>query len=92
MSAQDLWDSAKSIIDVTEKHSFLVSMVDGSLDLKNFRYYVVQDALYLHDFYDCLRRLGDCPGIPADESKRLYEFAQGAKDAEMQLHKSSPLL
>ncbi|KAL7558265.1 hypothetical protein ACA910_009935 [Epithemia clementina (nom. ined.)] len=88
MSAQIFWDAAKSIIDITEKHPFLVAMVDGTLGIENFRYYVVQDALYLHDFYDCLLRLGNHPGIPASESKRLHEFAQGAKDAELQLHES----
>ena len=88
MSAQGFWDAAKGIIDITEKHPFLVAMVDGSLNMESFRYYVVQDALYLNDFYDCLCRLGDHPDIPADESKRLHEFAQGAKDAELQLHGS----
>lgn len=88
MSSQTFWNAAKSIIDITATHPFLVAMVDGTLRVENFRYYVVQDALYLHDFYDCLRLLGDHATIPAEESKRLHEFAQGAKDAELQLHGS----
>jgi thiaminase (transcriptional activator TenA) len=60
--AQDFWDAAKPFIKVTEQHPFLVAMVDGTLKLENFRYYVIQDALYLQDFADCLRRLGDLAG------------------------------
>lgn len=88
MSAQQFWDAAKSLIEVTEKHPFLVAMVDGTLNLDSFQYYVVQDALYLDDFGDCLHRLGDHEGLSAEESKRLHEFAVGAEEAEKALHKS----
>ena len=54
---QAFWDAAAPMIKVTEKHPFLVAMVDGSLDMENFKYYVIQDALYLKDYADCLRRL-----------------------------------
>jgi thiaminase len=46
MSAQDFWDAAAPLIAVTEKHPFLVAMVDGTLNMDSFRYYVVQDALF----------------------------------------------
>lgn len=88
MSAQAFWDKAASLIAVTEKHPFLVAMVDATLDMENFRYYVVQDALYLGDFADCLRRLGDNDGVSETDSKRLHEFAKGAEEAEMALHNS----
>ena len=63
-------------------------MVDATLDMESFRYYVVQDALYLGDFADCLRRLGDNEGVSDIDSKRLHEFAKGAEQAEMSLHDS----
>lgn len=88
MSAQAFWDKAAPLIAVTEKHPFLVAMVDASLVMENFRYYVVQDALYLGDFADCLRRLGNNDGISKEDSKRLHEFAVGAEEAEMALHNS----
>jgi len=87
MSAQKFWDAAASMIAVTEKHPFLVAMVDGTLQNENFKYYVIQDALYLEDFADCLRRLGESASSESD-GKRLKEFATGAEEAEMQLHKS----
>jgi thiaminase/transcriptional activator TenA len=87
-SAQDFWDATAPLIAVTEKHPFLVAMVDGTLNMDSFRYYVVQDALYLGDFADCLRRLGDNPCVSQSDSARLKAFAKGAEEAEMALHDS----
>lgn len=84
MSAQALWDAAAPLIAVTEKHPFLVAMVDGSLDMDSFRYYVVQDALYLNDFADCLRLLAS--NADGKNAERLEAFATGAEEAEMELH------
>lgn len=89
--AQSFWDAAAPLISITEKHPFLVSMVDGTLDLENFRYYVIQDALYLTDFADCLNRLGDkvmASDGNEEVSKRLHQFAVGAEEAEKDLHRS----
>jgi thiaminase/transcriptional activator TenA len=87
-TAQTFWEAAAFIISITEKHPFLVSMVDGTLSMENFKYYVVQDALYLGDFAAALRLLGNHSEISKADSKRLYEFAKGAEDAEMALHNS----
>ena len=87
VTAQTFWDAAYPMIAVTEKHPFLVSMVDGTLEEDNFRYYVVQDALYLKDFADCLRRVASKAPTPEDAS-RLVEFAKGAEECEMELHNS----
>ena len=87
VTAQTFWDAAYPLIAVTEKHPFLVSMVDGSLKEENFKYYVVQDALYLKDFADCLRRVGAKASRPED-SVRLVELGDGAEECEMELHKT----
>lgn len=88
MSSQKFWDEAASMIAVTEKHPFLVAMVDGTLASENFKYYVVQDALYLTDFADCLRRLAKSESASKEDSERLNGFAKGAEEAEMSLHNS----
>ena len=75
-TSQDFWDAAAPMIAVTEKHPFLVAMVDGTLEEENFKYYVVQDTLYLQEFADCLRRLAKSASSPED-TKRLDEFAKG---------------
>lgn len=87
------WDLAAPLIAVTEQHSFLVAMVDGTLAMDQFRYYVVQDALYLQDFADALRLLSrktnDNENLIAKvDSERLKAFAKGAEEAEMALHNS----
>ena len=96
-TVEDFWndDAANRIIQATEQHPFLVAMVDGSLPMESFQYYVIQDALYLKDFAFCLRYLGekrrsmktetDNYDIDAD---RLLAFAHGAEEAEMSLHNS----
>jgi thiaminase (transcriptional activator TenA) len=93
VAAQDFWDAAKPLIQITEQHPFLVAMVDGTLKLENFRYYVIQDALYLQDFADCLCRLGDLAeqqtvddDLSILHSKRLHKFGDSVKQAEMELH------
>ena len=88
MSAQALWDKAALLIAETEKHPFLVAQVDGTLPMDNFRYYVVQDALYLGDFANCLQRLGDNAGVSPADKERLHAFAKGAEEAELALHNS----
>ena len=40
VTTQTLWDAAAPMIAVTEKHPFLVSMVDGTLAEENFMYYL----------------------------------------------------
>ena len=63
-------------------------MVDGTLEIEKFRYYAIQDALYLTDFADCLRRLGNNEGISESDSARLIALANGAEVDEKELHRS----
>ena len=83
------WNAAADLIAVTEKHPFLVAMVDGTLDIDPFKYYVVQDAIYLTSFAACLNLLGDkleASGHDA-HSKRMRELAVGAEEDEKALHR-----
>jgi thiaminase (transcriptional activator TenA) len=63
-------------------------MVDVTLPISNFRYCVVQDALYLQDFADALRLLSNNAGIADADMERLEAFARGAEEAELSLHNS----
>lgn len=84
----DLWKSCQRMIDETSfHHVFLTQLVDGTLSHDCFQYYVVQDALYLQDFADCLRLLSQKATSPKDQ-ERLEAFAVGAEEAELSLHKS----
>ena len=42
-----LWGEIESIYKQILEHPFLRGLTDGSLDQESFRFYVVQDALYL---------------------------------------------
>ncbi len=85
--SERFWHASNSIISATEKHSFLTAMVDGSLSQDKFVYYVLQDALYLTDFADCLDQLSKKSTNPA-HAKRLRELAKGAEEDEKELHRS----
>ena len=97
-TVEDLWNGdAYPIIEATERHPFLVAMVDGTLPIEQFQYYVIQDALYLNDFAYCLRHLGekrrsmvtnDTESDCNTDADRLIAFAKGAEEAELSLHHS----
>ena len=87
MAAERFWNAAQPIISTTEKHEFLTSMVYGTLSQERFIYYVIQDALYLTDFADCLRRLGD-RATRIEHQDRLHSLARGAEEDEKELHRS----
>lgn len=95
-TVEDLWNGhAYPIIKATEQHPFLVAMVDGTLPIEQFQYYVIQDALYLKDFAFCLRYLGDKRrSMKTDtndydvDADRFKAFAVGAEEAELALHHS----
>lgn len=88
MMTDILWKEAEPIIKVTERHPFLTAMVYGTLPESNFIYYVLQDALYLKSFAECLRRLSEKAEATHQDAERLKEFALGAEEAEMSLHNS----
>lgn len=83
----DLWKSIKDIFEDIINHPFIRGLVDGTLSLKIFKYFVVQDSLYLRDFSRAL-------AITAAKSPRddwLTSFADHAKMiivAERALHDS----
>jgi thiaminase/transcriptional activator TenA len=51
---QELWRSIDPIYQAIVAHPFLVGLTDGTLPEEAFRFYVVQDALYLQDYARCL--------------------------------------
>ena len=45
-----LWEQASPVWEAISVHPFLSELQDGTLPLENFRYYVIQDYLYLGAF------------------------------------------
>lgn len=83
----ELWRSIENIFAQILEHPFLKGLTDGTLDEEAFRFYVVQDALYLRDFARGLAILG----AKAPEDDWLVMFCEHAKTAiivERSLHES----
>ena len=45
-----LLDSVKDIWEEYHAHPFVLGIADGTLDKEKFRYYIIQDYLYLIDY------------------------------------------
>ncbi|HXG36584.1 MAG TPA: thiaminase II [Dehalococcoidia bacterium] len=84
---QELWESIGSIYGEILRHPFLGGLTSGELPVDKFRYYVVQDALYLRDFARCLSLAS--AKSPTDEVCEMFaEHAKTALVVERALHES----
>src|SRR5687768_14521797 len=82
-----LWGSINDTFRAILDHPFVEGLTSGSLERDAFRFYVVQDALYLRDY---ARALALCAAkSPHDRAIRMFcEHAAGAIAVERQLHES----
>jgi thiaminase/transcriptional activator TenA len=82
---QTLWHSIQAIYTAILDHPFIRGLTDGSLPEECFRFYAIQDALYLVDFARALALLG--ARAPAEEAVATFsEHAAGAIKTEKMLH------
>ena len=83
----ELWQSIDPIYRAILDHPFLKGLTDGSLPEASFRYYIVQDALYLRDFARCLAVAA--AKSPEDAWCEMFsEHAKMALVVERALHES----
>ncbi len=84
---ESLWVSIGDIYDKILKHPFIGGLTEGSLDEEAFRFYVIQDALYLKDYARGLALLG----AKAPQDQWLMMFVGHAREVivvERALHES----
>ncbi|HET8531929.1 MAG TPA: thiaminase II [Methylomirabilota bacterium] len=82
-----LWRAIEPIYAAILAHPFLRGLTDGSLPRETFRFYAVQDALYLRDFARALSLAA--AHAPREEwIIMLNEHAAGALTVERTLHES----
>src|SRR5512136_3298550 len=84
---ESLWVSIEDIYNKIRRHPFIQGLIDGSLDEEAFRFYVIQDALYLRDYARGLALLG----TKAPHDQWLMMFVEHARDVivvERALHES----
>jgi thiaminase/transcriptional activator TenA len=85
--AAELWEAIEPIWAAIVRHPFVRGLSDGSLPGEAFRFYAVQDALYLRDFARALSLAA--ARAPADEWIIMFnEHAAGALKVERVLHES----
>jgi len=83
----ELWQSIMPIYAAILEHPFVRGLTDGSLPREAFRFYAVQDALYLRDFARALSIAA--ARSPQDDWIIMFnEHAAGALKVERALHES----
>ncbi|HID87136.1 MAG TPA: thiaminase II [Anaerolineae bacterium] len=82
-----LWEGITPIYQAILRHPFVTGLTDGSLPEERFRFYAVQDALYLRDFAKALAAAA--ASAPRDEwTEFLSEHARDVLVVERALHDS----
>jgi thiaminase/transcriptional activator TenA len=82
-----LWQDIEPIYAAILAHPFVRGLTDGSLPREAFRFYAVQDALYLRDFARALA-LAAARAPREDWIIMFNEHAAGALKVERTLHES----
>jgi thiaminase (transcriptional activator TenA) len=82
-----LWGSIDDTFKAILDHPFVEGLGDGTLERDAFRFYVVQDALYLREY---ARALAICAAkAPQEDAIKMFcEHAAGAIAVEQQLHET----
>jgi thiaminase (transcriptional activator TenA) len=83
--ANELWGSITSIYNEILAHPFLRGLTDGTLTEERFRFYILQDALYLREYARAL----SLTGIRSPDESALVMFNEhsaGAITVERSLH------
>lgn len=83
----DLWASIASIYEAIGQHPFVRGLADGTLPVASFRFYAVQDALYLREFARALAIAAARAGED-DAIVMFAEHAAGALKVERALHET----
>ena len=82
-----LWRAIEPIYAAILAHPFVRGLTDGSLPREAFRFYAVQDALYLREFARALS-VAAARAPREDWIIMFNEHAAGALKVEMTLHES----
>ncbi len=71
----ELWDAGQRIYAAIIAHPFIKGLTDGSLEEDRFRFYVIQDALYLGEFARAL----NVAAARAPDDEWVMTFSEHAK-------------
>jgi thiaminase/transcriptional activator TenA len=84
---KELWREIAQIYKLILSHPFIRGLTDGSLSKEKFKYYVIQDALYLREFAKALS-IAAAKSPEEDWIIMFNEHSAGALKVERALHDS----
>ncbi len=87
MFTKELWNSIIKIYEEIINHPFIKGLTDGTLEEEKFRFYVIQDALYLKEYIKAL----SLTASKAPKEEWMNTFNTHAKltfEFEKSLHRS----
>ena len=82
---QRIWDAAGPILLKTEGHPFVEGLLDGTLPLEAFQFYIKQDGLYLKEFGRGLAMLA-AKSKTDKEAEHLLESSKNTMLVESAMH------
>lgn len=81
----ELYESVKDIWSGYHEHPFVKGIGDGSLPIEKFRFYMLQDYLYLYD-YAKVFALGVVKSTEPSMIRRFSYFVEDTLGGEMDIH------
>jgi thiaminase/transcriptional activator TenA len=82
-----LYEEVKDIWDGYLTHPFVAGIGDGSLPLEKFRFYMIQDYLYLYDYCKVFA-LGIVKAQDPELMRFFADFVHSTLNGEMTIHRS----
>lgn len=80
------WNAATPVFDKITAHPFITEMMDGTLPMDKFMYYIRQDSLYMKHYSEVMSFMAD--RIPEPEISSLFrKLAEDNIEAEKEMHK-----
>jgi thiaminase/transcriptional activator TenA len=76
---RELWRSIADVYEEISNHPFLLGLTDGTLSEERFRFYVLQDALYLREYARAL----SLAGVRSPDESALVMFNEHSAGAIM---------
>lgn len=86
-TTERLLAASRGIWEGYHRHPFVRGIADGSLDVKKFRFYLVQDYLYLFD-YARVFAMGVVKARGPEAMRAFASYVHQILDGEMNIHKA----
>lgn len=85
--SQRLYESTKEIWKSYNEHPFVKGIGDGTLDIDKFRFFMIQDYIYLLD-YAKVFALGVVKARDEELMRKFASLVNGVLNSEMHVHKT----